>query len=71
MDGIMASSTEDFRLDEYITLEEASTISGISTSALRTYARTGRLKAIKRGRDWFTTKRWIQEYLESRVWSKD
>jgi Helix-turn-helix domain len=49
-----------------IVLQEAAAIAGVSEITLRDYARRGRLRAKKLGRQWFTTAAAITEYLESR-----
>jgi excisionase family DNA binding protein len=67
----MTDDTATHDPNAYITIKEASRISGLDVSGLRAYARRGRLKAVKVGRDWLTTRRWLQEYLNSRLWSKD
>ncbi len=54
--------------DAYITLAQASEISGIALATLRTYASRGDLKAVKAGfgRSNFTTRRWLHRYLAAR-----
>ena len=47
---------------EYISLTEASKLSDFSRSYLNVLIRRGKLKAIKRGKDWFTTYTWLFEY---------
>jgi hypothetical protein len=66
----MTDDTHEYDLDEFITLEQASTLSGLTKNSLRVYALSGRMKAKKFGRDWLTTPRWVREYLESRDISK-
>jgi excisionase family DNA binding protein len=44
-------------------LSEAATRFGLSHSHLRLLARTGRLAAVKLGRDWFTTPEAVAAYL--------
>ena len=48
---------------ELITLIEAAVQSGLSTSHLALLCRTGKIEAVKKGRDWFTTRRAVAEYL--------
>lgn len=50
-------------MDELITLIEAAAESGLSTSHLALLCRTGKLKAVKKGRDWFTTRSAVAAYL--------
>jgi hypothetical protein len=50
-------------LDVSITLIEAAAVSGLSTSHLALLCRTRKLKAIKKGRDWFTTREAVVAYL--------
>jgi hypothetical protein len=38
----------------------------LSYHSLRTYAKTGRLRAVKFGNQWATTRRAIEDYLASR-----
>ena len=49
---------------KYISLREAAKISGYSQDYLSLRARQGKLKATKIGRNWVTTKEWIDEYLK-------
>ena len=48
---------------DLITLREAAAISGLSHSHLRNLSRTGKLESVKRGRDWFTTRKAVASYL--------
>jgi excisionase family DNA binding protein len=58
--------------DDWLSLREAAASSGISASHLRLLARTGRIKAQKLGRDWFTTEAAVLAYLaDERQRSKD
>ena len=50
------------RDDPYIPLSEAAKFSPYSQEYLNLRARHEKLKAIKIGRDWFTTKKWLDEY---------
>ncbi len=45
----------------YISLKEASKYCSYSPDYLKLRARQGKLKALKLGRNWFTTKEWVEE----------
>ena len=47
----------------YISLMEASRLCEYSQEYLSLRARQGKLKAVKMGRNWFTTKEWLDEYV--------
>jgi hypothetical protein len=49
--------------ERLISLKEAAVRSELSVSHLQLLARTGRLRARKMGRDWFTTPSAVAEYL--------
>jgi len=49
---------------ELITLREAAEFSGLDDSHLRRLCRSGKLKAFKKARDWFTTRVAVAEYLK-------
>jgi hypothetical protein len=49
--------------DDLLSLREAAARSGLSASHLRLLARTERVKALKLGRDWFTTEAAVLAYL--------
>jgi uncharacterized protein YuzE len=51
---------------QYLTLAEAAKESGLSPTTLRVQINHGRLKAVKRGRDWFVDSATLLNYLESR-----
>ena len=51
--------------DEWLPLREAAINSPYSQEYLSLLARTGRLEAIKRGRNWYTTRRAIETYSGS------
>jgi len=58
--------------DDLLSLREAAARSGLSDSHLRLLARTGKLKALKLGRDWFTTEAAVVAYLaDERLRAKD
>ena len=48
--------------NRYITLREAAQIYGCTQKHMNLVARRGKLKAIKMGRNWVTTKEWLDEY---------
>ena len=50
-------------LDELITLSEAAEISGLSPSHLRLLVNKKEIWGRKLGRNWFTTKQAVREYL--------
>ncbi|MFH0740000.1 MAG: hypothetical protein V1819_02765, partial [bacterium] len=51
---------------KYISLQEAAEYSKIySQGYLSLRARQGKLKAVKLGRNWVTTKVWVSEYVNS------
>jgi hypothetical protein len=52
--------------DTLISLARASELSGVAHETLRAQRRRGRLQAEKVGRDWFTTRRWLHQYLITR-----
>lgn len=55
-----------------MSLREAAVLSRLSESHLRLLARTGRLKATKLGRDWFTSEAAVLAYLaDDALRSKD
>lgn len=49
-----------------ITLSEAAEISGLAHNTLKAQYRRQRLQAVKRGPLLWTTRAWLQEYLDSR-----
>ena len=58
--------------ERLISLKEAAAWSKLSQSHLQLLARTGRLRAVKMGRDWFTTQAAVAEYLaDTELRSKD
>ena len=52
--------------DEALTLLEAERESGIKASTLRVLLNRGRLKGVKRGRDWYVDATDLMNYMESR-----
>src|SRR3989344_9110681 len=55
---------------EYISLAEAAKLCPYSKEYLGLRARQGKLKAIKIGRNWVTTKSWLKQYLQTAEDSK-
>ena len=51
---------------ELMTMAEAAVAAGRTTSTMKQQARNNRLQAVKRGKQWFTTGPWLEEYLRSR-----
>ena len=51
--------------ERLISLKEAMALSGLSHAHLRWLARKGKLEATRMGRDWFTTKKAVDLYLNS------
>lgn len=49
--------------DAHISLDRAAVLSGRSPETLRVLATRGRLRTVKRGRNYLTTRRWLHEYL--------
>ena len=50
--------------NEYISLFEASKLCKYSQQYLSLRARQGKLKAVKRGHQWVTTKEWLRDYIK-------
>ena len=46
----------------YITLRQATKLCGCSQDCLGLHARQKKLKAVKMGKDWMTTREWLDEY---------
>ena len=53
-------------LGEFISLSQAAAIAGLSPDTLKAQAASKRLRAEKHGRNWVTTRTWLQEYLDNR-----
>lgn len=51
---------------EFMTMAEAAAAADRTTSTMKQQARSSRLQAVKRGKQWFTTRAWLEEYLGSR-----
>jgi hypothetical protein len=52
--------------DELIPLPRAAEIAGLAEQSLAGWARLGRLRTIREGQRYLTTRRWLHEYLLSR-----
>lgn len=55
---------EDENFNKYISLQEAAKFCKYSQDYLSLRARQGKLQALKMGRNWVTTEKWLNEYLE-------
>ena len=51
--------------ERLISLKEAAALSGLSHVHLRWLARKGKIEATRMGRDWFTTEKAVDLYLNS------
>jgi excisionase family DNA binding protein len=51
---------------DLITLQEAAEYGGFERNTLHNYIKRGRLRALKRGWMWFTTRAAVDQYLASR-----
>ncbi|MFZ5559417.1 MAG: hypothetical protein ACOZAL_01325, partial [Patescibacteria group bacterium] len=58
-------NTSNNASEKYISLGEAAKVYGCTPRHLSLMARQGKLKAVRIGRSWFTTFKWLREYLES------
>jgi len=57
--------------NEYITLYEATKYCPYSEPYLRLRARQGKLKSLKLGKKWVTTKAWVSDYTErANAWNE-
>jgi len=61
----MARNKEKISRYKYISLQEASKLCSYSQDYLSLRARQGKLKAIKKGRNWTTTRQWLNQYVSS------
>ena len=55
---------EQVKKEDYISLLEASKLCDYSQEYLSLRARQGKLKAVKLGRNWVTTKEWLNKYIK-------
>ncbi len=53
-------------MTEYLSMEQASHLTGLHPDYLGQLAREGKLKAEKRGHDWIMTKEALDEFLSQR-----
>lgn len=53
-------------IGELITMQEAEEYCGLSRLSLQKYIHNGRLRGVKRGWMWFTTRAAVDAYLQSR-----
>ena len=51
--------------EKYISLAEAARVYGCTQRHLSLIARQGKLKAVRIGRNWFTTFKWLREYTDT------
>ncbi len=56
----------EYKIEDLITLADASEISGLSAGHLNHLVRNKKLWGIKLGRNWFTTQKALEEYLSSK-----
>jgi excisionase family DNA binding protein len=59
----MESPKSDLRIDSLISISDAASITSYSPEFIRMLARSGKLQAVKIGRDWMTTRDAILDYL--------
>ena len=55
----------DFNIEDLITLSEASNNSGFSSGHLNYLVRNNKIWGIKLGRNWFTTRKVLEDYLKT------
>jgi excisionase family DNA binding protein len=65
MPGKRTKPISEPTIDDLITFEEAAELSGFTTRHLRKLADENKIWARKLGRNWFTTKNAIDEYLST------
>ena len=59
----MSNQNSSLRVDSLISIGEAADITSYSSEFIRMLARSGKLSAVKVGRDWMTTRDAIHQYL--------
>lgn len=57
----MEPTPENFKM---FTLEEVSTILGVSVRTMHTYVKTGRIKAVKIGGSWKVSTKNLQQFID-------
>lgn len=62
-----ATALPPFSLDLYTDSTEAAQLLGIDRRSLSALAKSGRVKAMKVGRDWWVLRTSLQEYLETKA----
>ena len=50
---------------EYLSLSKVAELCNYSQEYLSLRARQGKLKAVKIGKNWFTTEHWLKEYMDN------
>ena len=58
-------------IDDYLTIEEATELSGYTDQYLRRMARRGRLPAIKRGHFWLVARAALEAYMQAARQTED
>ena len=61
----MKNKTKQMQKERHISLSEAAKIYGCTQKHLNLMSRRGKLKAVKVGRNWMTTLKWLKEYTDS------
>ncbi|MBU3923016.1 hypothetical protein KJ684_02160, partial [Patescibacteria group bacterium] len=56
--------TNNKKIEKYITLQEAAKIYNCTQRHMSLVARQGKLKAVKLGRNWFTTLKWLNDFIK-------
>lgn len=54
---------QEQKINNLISLQEAEKYCDYSHDYLRLRARTGKLKAVKQGKSWMTTREWLETYI--------
>jgi len=55
---------ENRSLEDFLTIEEATTISGYTEQYLRRMSRAGKIEAIKRGHFWLVNRHSLEAYMD-------
>lgn len=61
-----STRVDPLTVGELITLQEAAEYGGFKKNTLHNYIKRGRLKAVKKGWMWFTTRAAVDQYVISR-----